>query len=90
MQQDILNTIGYFPKVIEVELEEEQDINADNNACYMVKFKNNETVLNDIQELKDLIEYKYNTFVYLLKEQIEDQINEKEELINIDFYIDTW
>lgn len=90
MQQEILNTIGYFPKVISVELEEEQDINADNNACYMVHFRNNKNVLNDIKELKDLIEYKYNTFVYLLKEQIEDQINEGEEYINIDFYVDTW
>lgn len=90
MQQEVLNTIGYFPKVISVELEEEQDINADNNACYMVQFRNNKNVLNDIKELKDLIEYKYNTFVYLLKEQIEDQINEKEENINIDFYVDTW
>lgn len=84
MKNKILKAIKNDETVVDAQID---DI-VNGNICYMVYFKNDNKVRDNIMDLKEKIEYNFVASVYLLKEQIEDQINEAEETINIDFYID--
>ena len=84
-QNNIECIINKDTNVIDWE-QELDDVNYDYD--FIVSFINNDNIYNNIYNLKNKLEALLPITIHLLNEQIEDQmLNEAEEEVIIDFYI---